>query len=156
VSILYEALQKTQEEGYGQSMVLPQDDMTRDDWIDVTISLVIAFLLATLIVAHYPQFNNKSEMITMNKTDLIENSYTIVQPDKTAAPPSIASVAEKSNQIEHTLNGVFVSGDEKIAMVDNRFFSIGDNIDDMTIVSIEQDNIKLKSNSGMVELHLAV
>jgi hypothetical protein len=75
VSILYEALQKTQEEGYGQSMVLPQDDMTRD---------------------------------------------------------------------------------EKIAMVDNRFFSIGDNIDDMTIVSIEQDNIKLKSNSGMVELHLAV
>ncbi len=148
--MIYEALQKTQGEGETHVMLSTAEDvMTQDDWIDVSISLVIAFLLATLIVVHYPQFNTHSESISMKKNITTANlsAKSVVA---TTGPAQIKF------QTGHMLNGVFVSGDEKVAMVDNRFFSIGDMIEDKMIVNIQPDHIKLKNNNGLFELRLAV
>lgn len=150
VSIIYEALQETQVEDESPYILLPQENMTRDDWIDVGISLVIAFLLAVMMIAHYPQFNNKSEPIAMKK-----NSYD--KPIKAASKAVntqqiIKPIVESAYQLNHVLNGVFVSEEEKVAMVNNRFFSIGDTIDGMKLISIELDKIKLQDNKGIIEL----
>ncbi len=162
MSIIYEALQKTHDER--QTASLPQENMTRDDWIDVGISLVIAFLLATLMVAHYPQFNTKSDNNSIGKKTLINNAKPMEQtaailkiPDDTipAAPQNIEKPVDAAAfQSKHTLNGVYVSEAEKVAMVNNRFFYIGDNIDGMKVTGIELDKIKLENQNGIVELRV--
>lgn len=168
VSMMYEALQTTQVEDEVQSTLFPQDDMTLDDWVDVGISLVIAFLLAVLIVAHYPQFNNpsKASVQTTRNVEFLEipdetvklmtkpsHSENIAKP---VVESKIIPVGDEIYQSKHILNGVFVSEDEKVAMVDNRFFSIGDSIDGMKVISIESDKIKLQNNSGVIELRIVV
>jgi len=161
VSIIYEALQKTQVEDELQNT--SQDVMTRDDWIDVGISLIIAFLLAVIIVAHYPQFQNKSKDILISKKNSNAVSISEVPDDtikpvtKPAEPMSVpVPFDEAAYKLKHTLNGVFVSDEEKIAMVDNRFFNIGDSIDGMKVVSIEPDKIKLQQMDKIVELKIVV
>ncbi len=160
MSIIYEALQKTQVEDETQNTLSSQYEMTRDDWIDVGISLVIAFLLAIIIVAHYPQFNNKSRSIAITKKNsaaapMLETPDETIKP---ATPLKMTTVPfdEAAYKLNHTLNGVFVSEEEKIAMVNNRFFNIGDSIDGMKVVSIEADKIKLQNMHGMIELLIAV
>lgn len=164
MSIIYEALQKTQVEDELQNIPSPQDEMTKDDWIDVGISLIIAFLLAIIMIAHYPHSNSKSKDMLVSK----KNSKTVSileVPDETVKPvvkptsdPTNMGVPfdEASYKLNHTLNGVFVSEEEKIAMVNNRFFNIGDNIDGMKVVSIEPDKIKLQHENGVVELKIVV
>lgn len=172
MSIMYEALQKTQLEGHAQAIQSSQDKMTRDDWLDVGISLTIAFLLAAIIVAHYPQFNIKSENISIATSSSANNILPAAQaiqevavlkvPADTTGPivqPKAAlveSIDEADYKLKHTLNGVFVSDDEKVAMVNNRFFNIGDSIDGMKIVGIEPDKIKLESVSAKIELRIVV
>lgn len=185
MSIVYEALQKTQLEDDMQATLSSQDHMTSDDWIDVSISLVIAFLLAAIIVVHYPQFNIKSESVSIIEKSPIKNSLPAVSsmqnvtildvPDDTVKPTiesanlhgavkrlaqsqffPVAPFDEAEYKLKHTLNGVFVSDDEKVAMVNNRFFNMGDSIDGMKIVSIEPDKIKLQNENGMMELRITV
>jgi len=148
---MYEPLQQTQTDIEAPTMSLSQENMNRDDWIDVFISLVIAFLLAVIIVAHYPQFNSKPENIFVAKSSRVSQV-----PQVSASLPPITVVGDENFKLNHILNGVFVSEDEKIAMVNNRFFNLGDDIDGMKIVSIEPDNIKLESITGILELPLAV
>jgi len=152
VSIIYEALQKTQIEDALQHTPSSQNEMTRDDWIDVSISLIIAFLLAIIIVAHYPQFNSKSKAILEVPDDIVK---PVIKP---ATNPKIIAVPfdEAAYKLNHILNGVFVSDEEKIAMVNNRFFNIGDNIDGMKVISIEPDKIKLQHTHGIMELRIVV
>jgi hypothetical protein len=164
VSIIYEALQKTQVEDELQHIPSSQDEMTKDDWIDVGISLMIAFLLAMIMVAHYPQFNNKSKDILLSKKNskvvsILKVSEETVKPVvKQASDATIIGVPfdEAAYKLNHTLNGVFVSEEEKIAMVNNRFFNIGDSIDGMKVVSIEPDKIKLQNKNNILELRIVV
>lgn len=164
MSIIYEALQKTQVEDELQNIPSSQDEMTKDDWIDVGISLIIAFLLAIIMIAHYPQSHSKSKDLLVSKKN--SRAVPILEvPDETvkaivkpASDPNIIGVPfdEAAYKLNHTLNGVFVSEEEKIAMVNNRFFNIGDNIDGMKVVSIEPDKIKLQYENGVVELKIVV
>jgi type II secretory pathway component PulC len=163
VSIIYEALQKTQVEDELQNSPSSQAEMTKDDWIDVGISLIIAFLLAMIMIAHYPP-HSKSKEILESKKNSKEVSILDV-PDETVKPvvqPTSDSKMmgvpfdEAAYKLNHVLNGVFVSEEEKIAMVNNRFFNIGDNIDGMKVVSIEPDKIKLQHENGIVELKIVV
>lgn len=164
MSIIYEALQKTQVDDELQNIPSSQDEMTRDDWIDVGISLIIAFLLAIIMIAHYPETNSKSKNMLVSKKNSKEIPILEV-PDETvktvvkpASDPKVIGVPfdEAAYKLNHTLNDVFVSDEEKIAMVNNRFFNIGDSIDGMKVVSIEPDKIKLQHESGIVELKIVV
>jgi hypothetical protein len=163
VSIIYEALQKTQVEDELQNIPSSQDKMTKDDWIDVSISLAIAFLLAMIIIAHYPPNSKSKDMLVSKKNS---KAVPILEvPDETVKsivkPTSDSKIMgvpfdEAAYKLNHTLNGVFVSDEEKIAMVNNRFFNIGDSIDGVKVVSIEPDKIKLQHENGIVELKIVV
>lgn len=158
MNMAYEALQEAQPEGSEQA-VLSQDNMTGDDWIDVGISLVITFLLAALIIMHYPQFNNKSQHHSMANNNFLKKVNSIPQEtiQSLQASNSQALTHETDDyKLKHVLNGVFVSDQEKVAMVNNRFFNIGDSIDGMQVVNIEPDKITLKNTNGIIELKVVV
>jgi hypothetical protein len=55
-----------------------------------------------------------------------------------------------------TLNGVMISGDEKVALINNQAFHLGDVVDGMRIVAIEFNNIKLQSGNEVFELRVSV
>ena len=53
-----------------------------------------------------------------------------------------------------TLNGVFVSDDMKLAMVNNQPYHIGDKIAAMKLVSIDHDGIKLQNGDELLDLRV--
>lgn len=167
MSIMYEALQKTQPENDVQAIVTLQNNMTLDDWIDVIIALIIAMLLAAIIVAHYPRFNNTNMAASQLNTVVLEVPDETIDPKTLSVPsqpiepvasnsPLVLPFGDTEYESKHILNGVFVSDEEKIAMINNRFFNIGDTVDGMKIISIEPDKIKLQNDIGMLELKIVV
>lgn len=54
------------------------------------------------------------------------------------------------------LNGVLISGEEKMALINNQVFHLGDLVEGMKIVSIEMNNVKLQAGKQIVELRVSV
>lgn len=152
MSIIYNALQKIQQNRENDSATSNQEMMSRDDWIDVGIALIIAILLAVLMIAHYPQFNKNTLIKPTAIAFSLPNSVPLTKPI-----PKVRvalDVAEYKNQ--HRLNGVFISEEEKMAMINNHFFNLGDIVDGLKIVNIEFDRIKLKNEQGSLELRITI
>lgn len=50
------------------------------------------------------------------------------------------------------LNGVFLIGSDKYAMINNEEYKVGDKINNMSIVSIDMNNVKLQSASRQIKV----
>lgn len=73
-----------------------------------------------------------------------------------ASPSTIEPVNTVLTNSRLTLNGVLISGTEKIALINNQAFHLGDIVDGMKIVSIEVNSVKLQSGGELVELRVPV
>jgi len=51
-----------------------------------------------------------------------------------------------------SLNGVFVSNAAQVAMINHRMFHVGDQINNMKVISIEYDGVKLANGEDVVIL----
>lgn len=80
----------------------------------------------------------------------------VVPSAETSAMPSPSLNHQSEYAIQHSLNGVFLSDSEKVAMIDNRFFNIGDVVDGMKIIAIHAEGVKLENESGIVELRVVM
>jgi len=65
-------------------------------------------------------------------------------------------IASAINQGKFILNGVMISGAERIALINNQPLHIGDVIDGMKIISIEFNAITLMKDQKMVEMKVPV
>lgn len=54
------------------------------------------------------------------------------------------------------LNGVFLSNKNKMAMINNQAYNLGDKINGMEIVAIDFNGIKLQNDNSIVEIQTAV
>ena len=53
-----------------------------------------------------------------------------------------------------TLNGVFISDEMKMAMINNQEYHIGDKIGKLKVMSIEEDSVKLAHKNKVTELNV--
>jgi len=127
-----------------KQLVAVKQRMTRDDWIDVTIALTIAFLMALLIISYYPSFNKTANVNLASQT----TAGAQYKPAR-----AFDSVGFKH---DHKLSGVFVSDDLKVAMIDEEFFRLGDVVDGMKIVMISSSVVQLKNKEGSVMLRMVI
>lgn len=71
------------------------------------------------------------------------------------SPVLLPTIVESQEQrTKWTLNGVLISGTEKIALINNQPYHLGDIIDGMKIVEIEMNTVKLQNGQHLVELHV--
>ena len=143
MSIIYDALQKIQQSREKKRDGSPfLNQLTQISWIDMGLSICIGALMLALAFVTFPSLKMYAE-------SLLGKSATVVIP----SGPPIFNATEYKNK--NSLNGIFVSPTEKTALINNQFFKIGDHVDGMKIVSIENDGVTLRNNEATLVLRVA-
>jgi hypothetical protein len=154
VSIIYDALQKTQQtreqqrEEDGQAPSAEVEAAAPDvtsaprkprnlKWLKIAIPASVLVLLLVATVKYWP---------------LLKAHYAPPPPVVIkVAPPKPPSIAEAYKRT-HVLNGVFLSRREVVAMINNTLVHVGDKIDGLTIIAIGTHWVKLKNEYETVIL----
>ena len=66
--------------------------------------------------------------------------------------PVVASLPETEYRGKFILNGVFLSDDEKVALINNQSYHVGDTLDGMKIVGIDLNSVKFKLSNQILVL----
>lgn len=155
MSIIYNALQKTQENRAQENLTkenLESKRNTSDVVSHLIFSarfkkisvLVLAFLFSLFILTQYVILKKRLPHASDAKS-----SASLVKTDKTTKP-----INQPYRELE--LNGVFVSNQNKIAMINNQAFGLNDTVDGMKIIAIDLHSVKLKNEKGVIVLHSAI
>jgi hypothetical protein len=133
VSIIYEALQKTQRQRSNTQNALPRLKAQHWKWLDLGLIVTIICLLGVIAVAYFPHIVRHAP----------KKLPVVVHP---VAPPVLPKKVEyKPNLI---LNGVMLAEDDEIALINNKSFHVGDTVEGLRVVSIRPETVKLRDNSN--------
>ncbi|MBV9576116.1 MAG: hypothetical protein JO149_05800 [Gammaproteobacteria bacterium] len=143
MSIIYDALQKTQHNRTTQSSEplpkTPAAKMIAKQWPKKRISvLMILFALSLLFLF----FSNKSPSTSPSQTTLALNTK------------AVHNLPRKN--IHLTLNGVFLSDQLKVAMINNQTYKVGDKINNFKVMSIQANRVQLQSANQKITLRTYV
>lgn len=137
MSIIYSALQKTQQKRESDRVSFTENKTSTNRFL---FFLKIAFFIvisAVIIIAGYED---------------IKIWRTHHKPIPIAKKPFAPSTAPLPNL---TLNGVFLSNNEKIASINHRFFHLGDVVEDLKITDINLGRVELKNANRFIVLQVA-
>jgi hypothetical protein len=141
VSIIYKALQKTQKNRDRITTVSAVKKSTKNPhWIDLGLITVIGILVFVILHAYYPQ---ASHYFTHKKNPVI-------------TPIAIPLINEADYKNKHTLNGTFISDTTKIAMINNQYHHLGEGVDGMKIVGIDDNLVTLQNDKQIFVLKVMV
>ena len=140
MSIIYDALQKTQKNRENKQSHSIGMSPKRSQWLDVILGVVIVSLLVFVVVGYYPRWSAKKAVV--------------IQPKSVVA--AIQPVVKRSVEIPYkgnlVLNGVFISDQEKLALINNQSLHVGDTVEGMKIVSVSQSSVKLRKEGQVFVL----
>jgi hypothetical protein len=131
VSIIYDALQKTQQLRQNDQKEQPSMDQPFRHFLKNRTMILFALALVLLAV-------NFTLYLPAIKAYFQPKPVTVLPKPK---PPSIAAAYKRT----HTLNGVFLSRQETVAMINNSLIHVGDQLDGMTVTAINEHSVKLKN-----------
>ncbi len=146
MSIIYEALKKTQEQREPiREMAAPVKKISAKR--TKTRIFFYGMMIALIFLANYPAFKkNHHPVKTIAK---------LTPPTAPVTPPAVTSPPVIQQPI--VLNGIFISNQKQTALIDNQFYTLGDTIQGMKIISIETKSVKLQNaNGSILELHSRV
>lgn len=87
-----------------------------------------------------------------------DNPYNLLKLSK--AKPANATLVQSVKKVaiipDMELNGVFLSSKEKMAMIDNQPYHVGDKLHGLTIDSISLDHVTLKNATRTIKLRNAM
>ncbi|MDR3491690.1 MAG: hypothetical protein P4M12_06555 [Gammaproteobacteria bacterium] len=158
MSIIYDALQKTQKkrapvmaaEKPVEKIIVstPEKDTVsvhdnHFEWIDILLFITITCLVFAIIFLAQHKYKNyvnqkKIEQALLMKTK--QNEFQI----------QLRNIYKKS----HVLNGVFISSGDQVALINNKSFHLGDNVDGMKLVSLELNKVKLQNADSVLVLNV--
>jgi hypothetical protein len=141
VSIIYDALQKTQ-----RNRSLNRDNQVGANYgmrlVDKGLLGAVILLSVFVIVAYWPiiakHFTQTASVKSAVPTTQ-ESPQLVVQP----APAGLV------------LNGVLMSDQNQTALINNQFYHLGDLVGGMRIVDIELNNVRLQDGTKIVVLKTA-
>ena len=132
MSIIYDALQKTQEQRQNDHKTSDTSDTVDINkksfaWVKViSFVLFVSFILAGIFL-----FLPKKQVVPKKPANIV--------------------LAPAPNLI---LNGIFVSENEKIAAINNQFFHQGDTVLGMKITAISPNSVALKNDKRIMVLQV--
>lgn len=148
MSIIYNALQKTQRNRSGRRTrfyhtagVLPSRIMS------IVSIITISALFAMAIYTVYKYFPPLSSF-HFAKTETPKVSKQL------PTPPPIQHINQAVYKSKHFLNGVYVSDQEKFAMINFQMFHVGDMVDGLRVTSITTNSVTLQNNYDTVMMQI--
>jgi type II secretory pathway component PulC len=141
VSIIYDALQKTQRHRSVNRDGSQRQVSLKMKIIDKGLMLAIVLLSAVVLYAYHPFI-----------LKLFHRSAKVPLVAVVPAAPALVYAAPPPNLV---LNGVLMSDENQTALINNQFFHLGDVVNGMKIVSIELNNVRLQRENEIVVLRTA-
>lgn len=139
MSIIYNALQKTQKNREKKhSSPSSHRGIVRSDWISRFLMMVIAVLAVIAIIAYYPRV--KEHLVAMAETNVHSEQMKL----------------EDAFRHKHTLNGVFVSDNNKVAMINGQYYHVGDEMEGMLLYHICDRDVRLRNDKLNITLEAPV
>lgn len=139
MSIIYEALKKTQNKrSEAQEFIEPQKI---NNALKVrSYSVILMGILSFLVIVNIFQY--------------FYHAYAAKRPSaQVSQAPVIAEDEIFKNK--HKLSGVFLSTNEKVAMIDNKFYYLGSSIDGMKLVKMKLNQVTLRDEKMSINLEVA-
>lgn len=156
MSIIYEALRKTQRNREVRNMPTRERMAARNlDWLDKALVVFILLLLLVIMFLYLPHiFKHRTvQQAVVTPKPITTVAAPVVQAASVNAEVSTGTVApppEVPNNL--TLNGVLLSSNEKIALINKKTFHVGDNVEGMKLIKIEFDSVELDNQGRIVTL----
>ena len=88
----------------------------------------------------------------LNTTDIVTGGRPLIDKKQTSASVETKMETQKEIPPALTLNGVFFSGSEGYALINNRVVKKGDKIDGATVVQIFLDEVDLEFGGSVIKL----
>lgn len=148
MSIIYDALQKTQQRLDDKETVL-NHNINSSRWLLIILILLVTTLLFLTIWGMYK--NNyifQAKSLPYKKANLVKektNQKNILSQQK-----RMNAIAQENSNLQ--LQGVFVSDQERIAIINNKLLHIGDSINGKKLISIEFNQVKLQETDRILTL----
>lgn len=166
MSIIYDALQKTQKNrNKSEKPLFLKKVKVSPIWIDIGIMAIITILVVFALVAYTPRVTHyfKTQKTQTKLPDVIQKPAPTAAVTPVIENPILLRQTETQERIafetafknKHILNGVFLSDQDKVALIDNHSFHIGDVVDDMMIVGINVNSIKLQNGKYTIIMQVA-
>jgi hypothetical protein len=133
VSIIYNALQKAQR--------------NRQKATNTKVQMIrrLEYILLSIIIL-LAAYDYVPELIKYASSIRPATTITPLKVVEVAiAKPQPAPINQANYKNSHVLSGIYLSNEEKIAVINNKFFHLGDSIDGMKLVSIEDNRIVLRN-----------
>ena len=164
MSIIYDALKKVEVFGANETKTKIDKSVKSKPKIYLLYALMVCLGLFVANIFYgwlSPKFSLKTtDIVTKGQppTDKEQALPAYDQPSSkavasgTSAPMQTKIETQKEPPPVFTLNGVFFSGAEGYALINNRIVKQGDKIDGATIVQITLDEVDLESDGSIIKL----
>jgi len=131
LSIIYDALQKTQTVRQTPTIESPtKNKVVHSNKIFLLLLLAFSLCLSLFLYTHY---------------------YPHKKPSIPPAPLKIATPIAKHTPLKAPINlvlrGVFISDNEKVALINNKMLHVGDSYQGIKVLAIQLDKVKLKKDN---------
>jgi len=133
LSIIHDALQKTQEkqtEINKNIFYKPKHLSSKFKWF--LFSLMSFIAVGYMIYFFIAQYHH-------NKTLALNNQIQKNHLQKTHIPPL-------------HLDGIFISNNVKLAMINNKFYRVGDDVNGLHVTQIEFEGVELEKSGNVIHL----
>lgn len=129
MSIIYDALRKTQQNFDSPEQFNQHNKLM---WIVISILLIVILgLLSIILLPYLAHFSKKPKPILHPELNQVASVRQILP---------LKEVEYKGNL---KLTGVFIADHEKIALINNQSYHLGDLVDGKKIISITLDQVKM-------------
>jgi hypothetical protein len=138
VSIIYKALQKTQ--NYRQKETKPVSEAgsrSWSRWIDVGLAILILLLLSIIIFEYSPRIVNYIKTTHSSKPQ-----------------PAQAMINEAEFKTKYILNGIFISDQAKVAIINNKTVHLGDNVGGLKVIHLGENDVELQLDNQVIILEV--
>ena len=146
MSIIYDALKKVENTLVNVSQVRPEKNPKPKPKSYLLVGLVVCSVLfiANILIKLQPPRSAKKDIT-------LEPLSKAVSP-RESAPIEDTAEAPKETPSSFTLNGVYFSGGEGYALINNRIVKEGDIVDGATVVQIFLDEVELERDGSIIKL----
>ena len=152
MSIIYEALRKTQRNREFRKLPVRERMAVRNlDSLDKGLIALIFFLLLIVMYLYVPHlFRHHAVQEAVVKPATVASAPA---PIVAQVEPEVAALLPVASNL--VLNGVLLSDTEKLALINNKTYHVGDNVEGMRVLAIDFDSVKLNNGGKLLTLRTA-
>jgi hypothetical protein len=144
VSIIYDALQKTQTNRSKNPKMIVKKSPFILQWFNIGMLITIIILFSIVIYAYYPNIKKlftPSHHVSAAVKSVPRSPVIAATPNQVSSTKALPTQFATGTSGKITVNGVFISEQDNFALINNKEFHVGDTVEGMKIIAIQFDKV---------------